>query len=276
MCNQLINIFELESKTISLANNVAQHGELVECPSCGHKDTGGFCSQCGNPLEKKRISIKSLLESILDIFTDFETKYAQTFVGLLTRPAQFIEKYIHGKREEYYIPFKYFFLNLSINFFVYTRCGLADLTENEFDVEVDQLVQLKSEVVFEEIINDYGSLFSLIIIPVYVLCSYLLFPKSKLNLAEQATAITFMMGQLMLLEVAINLISFVFPAFYHFSRALVMFAELGILFVIAHKLMNNKWYHALWKSILTLAVIFLVMRLVLMGTQEVLACIYDN
>ena len=44
-----------------------------------------------------------------------------------------------------------------------------------------------------------------------------------------ATAITFMMGQLMLLEIAINLISVVFPDFIPFSRVLVMMAEFGIL-----------------------------------------------
>jgi hypothetical protein len=109
-----------------------------------------------------------------------------------------------------------------------------------------------------------------------VACNRILFPASKYNLAELATAITFMMGQLMLLEVAINLISAVFPSFYHFSRILVMIAELGILFVLGYKLMKDKWYHALWKSGLTLAVIFLVMRMVLMGTQEILVFMYDN
>ena len=144
------------------------------------------------------------------------------------------------------------------------------------DVEVDQLVQLKSDIVFEELIDDYGSFFSLLIIPVYVACNRILFPASKYNLAELATAITFMMGQLMLLEVAINLISAVFPSCYYVSRMLVMIAELGILFVLGYKLMKDKWYHALWKSGLTLAVIFLVMRMVLMGTQEILVFMYDN
>ena len=266
----------MQSKTISLANHSIQHEETVECPACGHKDTGTYCSACGNSLQQKRISLKSLLSSILDFFSDVETNYVHTFKGLLFRPANFIRRYIHGERNESYIPFKYFFLNLSINFFVYTRCGIANLTENTLDVEVDQLVQLKSDIVFEELIDDYGSFFSLLIIPVYVACNRILFPASKYNLAELATAITFMMGQLMLLEVAINLISAVFPSFYHFSRILVMIAELGILFVLGYKLMKDKWYHALWKSGLTLAVIFLVMRLVLMGTQEILVFMYDN
>lgn len=266
----------MENKTILLANNVAQHGDAVECPSCGHHDTGSFCSSCGSPLQHKRISLKSLIGSIIDFFYDIETNYVYTFKGLLFRPANFIARYIRGERNESYIPFKYFFLNLSINFFVYTKFGIANLTDSALDVEVDQLVQLKSDIVFEQLIDDYGSFFSLIIIPVYVLCSRILFPKSKYNLAEMATAITFMMGQLMLLEIAINLISVVFPDFYSFSRVLVMMAEFGILFILAHKLMKDKWYHAMWKSVLTLAVIFLVMRSVLMGTQEILACMYDN
>ena len=266
----------MQSKSIPLANQYTQQGETVECPACGHKDTGSFCSACGNALQHKRISLKSLLGSILDFFSDIETNYVHTFKGLLFRPADFIARYIRGERNESYIPFKYFFLNLSINFFVYTKFDIANLAENSFDVEVDQLVQLKSDIVFEQLIDDYGSFFSLLIIPVYVICNKILFPSSKYNLAELATAITFMMGQLMLLEVAINLISVVFPGFYHFSRILVMIAELGILFVLGYKLLKDKWYHALWKSGLTLAIIYLVMRMVLMGTQEILVFMYDN
>lgn len=266
----------MQSKSIPLANNYTQHGETLECPSCGHQDTGSFCSACGSPLQRKRISLKSLLSSILDFFSDIETSYVQTFKGLLFRPADFIARYINGERDEYYIPFKYFFLNLSVNFFVYTKFDIANLTENTIDVEVEQLIQLKSDIIFEQLIDDYGSFFSLLIIPVYVICNRLLFTKSKYNLAELATAITFMMGQLMLLEVAINLVTVLFPGFYHFSRFLVMIAELGILFILGFKLMNDKWYHALWKSALTLAAIYLAMRMVLMGTQEILSFIYDK
>lgn len=272
----IINIFEVQSKTISLANNHIQQGETVECPSCGHKDTGSYCSICGNSLHQKRISLKSLLSSILDFFSDIEASYVHTFKGLLFRPADFIARYIKGERNESYIPFKYFFLNLSVNFFIYTRFGIANLTENNLDVEVDQLVQLKSDIVFEQLIDDYGSFFSLLIIPVSVICNKILYPTTKYNLAELATAITFMMGQLMLLEVVINLISVVFPEFYHFSRILVMLAELGVLFILGYKLMHNKWYHALWKSAVTIAAIYFVMRMVLMGTQEILSCIYDK
>ena len=87
------------------------------------------------------------------------------------------------------------------------------------------------------------------------------------------TAITFMMGQ----HVAGNchqfdqcgfLILFLFQGIGNDGRIW----HAGFL----HKLMKDKWYHAMWKSVLTLAVIFLVMRSVLMGTQEILACMYDN
>ena len=69
----------MENKTISLANNVAQHGDAVECPSCGHHDTGSFALLVAVLCNIKRISLKSLIGSIIDFFYDIETNYVYTF-----------------------------------------------------------------------------------------------------------------------------------------------------------------------------------------------------
>jgi len=249
--------------------------EIVKCLVCGTEDYGQFCSSCGNPLKRKRISIASLLGSLLDFFYNLETKYVHTFWSLVTRPANFIEKYIHGERESYYIPFKYFLLNLSINLFIYNQFNIEKITEEDADLFDEPLFQLRSEEVFEKLINNFGSFFSLLIIPVFVVCARLLFTRVKYNLAEIATSITFMLGQLMLVEILLNLGCAIFPSFYESSRLFIMIAEVGMIFILAHKLFLEKWYHAAWKSAFIFIALFFSLKLVLIATQEVLTLIYD-
>ncbi|MBK8700736.1 MAG: DUF3667 domain-containing protein [Saprospiraceae bacterium] len=252
-----------------------QTQQLTTCRSCGFNDDGQFCSNCGGQLHRQRISVSALLESIVDFFSNFETKYVSTFKALLINPVDFLDRYIKGARDSYYIPFKYFFLNLSINFFVYTRFNLATITEEPMEVEVDQLLQLKSDVMFDQIINNYGSFFALLIIPMYVFFARLLFPLVKYNIAEVATAITFLLGQLMLLEVILNLVTVAIPDFYATSKCVVMCAELAIFFVLSYKFFKDKLFHAVWKSLLILIGIYFSMQFVLVVTQNILHFIYE-
>lgn len=247
----------------------------IKCPVCGIEDQGTFCSSCGNPLKRKRISISGLLESLLDFFSNLETKYASTFWSLVKRPSHFISRYIQGERESFYIPFKYFLLNLSINLFIYNRFNLDKISEDPENLENDLIFQLKSEAVFEQLINNFGSFFSLLIIPVFVLCAKLLYPRVKYNIAEMATAITFMLGQLMIAEVILNLVCAAIPSFYEVSRFLIMFIEIGIIFFLGNKLFLEKWYHAIWKSSIIFLTIFFTLKLVLISTQEILFLIYN-
>jgi len=67
----------------------------------------------------------------------------------------------------------------------------------------------------------------------------------------------------------------VFPAFYESSRLIIIMAEVGLIFILAHKLFIEKWYHAAWKSAFIFMTLYFSLKLVLIATQEVLALIYD-
>ncbi|MBK8080509.1 MAG: DUF3667 domain-containing protein [Saprospiraceae bacterium] len=166
-------------------------------------------------------------------FSNFEDKYVHTFISLTTQPTNFINHYLNGVRDKYYIPFKYFFLNLSINFFVYTYFNISTINENDFETEASNLLQLKSDAVFDAIINDYGSFFSLMIIPLYVLATSVLFRKSTHNMAERATAITFLFGHLMIFQAALNLMSAVFNPFTNFKNILLWVRKSRLSFCLA-------------------------------------------
>lgn len=248
----------------------------VECNNCGYIDRGVYCSNCGSHLKKNRISMPQLLSSIVDFFSNFEDKYISTFVSLTHRPVSFINHYLNGVRDKYYIPFKYFFLNLSINFFIYTYFNISTINENAFETEASQLLQLKSEAAFDTIINNYGNFFSLLIIPLYVLATSLLFRKSTYNMAERATAITFLFGHLMILQAGLNLISAIFNPFYEIQKYLVMVGEILIIFILSFRFFKVSIIDSIWKSIVIAAFIFMSMKYILIVTQTILHLYYGE
>ncbi|MBK6362682.1 MAG: DUF3667 domain-containing protein [Saprospiraceae bacterium] len=248
----------------------------IECNNCGHADRGVYCSNCGGHLKKQRISVGNLLSSIVDFFSNFEDKYVHTFISLTTQPTNFINHYLNGVRDKYYIPFKYFFLNLSINFFVYTYFNISTINENDFETEASNLLQLKSDAVFDGIINDYGSFFSLMIIPLYVLATSVLFRKSTHNMAERATAITFLFGHLMIFQAALNLMSAVFNPFYEFQKYFVVGAEIAIIFLLSLRFFKASMIESIWKSILITVFLFMSMQYILIGTHTILQLYYGE
>lgn len=248
----------------------------VECNNCGYVDRGVFCSNCGGHLKKQRISIAHLVTSIVDFFSNFEDKYVHTFISLTVRPIEFISYYLNGIRDKYYIPFKYFFLNLSINFFIYTYFNVSMINENDLDAEVDHLLKLKSEIVFDSVINNYGSFFSLMIIPLYVLATKVLFRNNNHNLAERATAITFLLGQLMIFQAFLNMMSVVFHPFYEVQKYLVMGTEILIIFMLSLRFFKTSIMDAIWKSIAISGFVFISMKYILVFTQELLHLYYGE
>lgn len=248
----------------------------VQCNNCGYVDHGIYCSNCGGYLKNQRISLPGLFSSIVEFFTNFEDKYIHTFTSLFVRPIEFINHYLNGIRNKYYIPFKYFFLNLSINFFIYSYFNVSTINENAFDKEADHLLQLKSDVVFDSIINNYGSFFSLMIIPLYVIATLVMFKNNRHNTAERATAITFLLGQLMVFQAILNLFTVVFHPFYEVQKFLVIGAEIYIIFLLSFRFFKASIIDAIWKSIAISVFVLLSMQYILVFTQEVLHLYYGE
>jgi Protein of unknown function (DUF3667) len=248
----------------------------VECINCGHIDKGVYCSNCGCRLNKHRISIGQLLSTVIDYFSNFEEKYFRTIVPLFKSPIAFINQYLNGATEKYYIPFKFFLLNLGIHFFIYSYFKINLINENVIDLEANQLLQQKSDIVFDALINDYGSLFSMLIIPLYVLASKILFRKSEYNIAERATAITFLLGQLMVVQSMLHLVSAVFHPFFIVQKYLVISVELYIFFILSFGFFKSSIIEAIWKTIAITFFVFQSMHYILMLTQEILHLYYGE
>ena len=164
-----------------------------------------------------------------------------------------------------------------MNFFVYHTFSLKKevATQTADDVLLDSFTAFKSEEMFDMIIDDYGQFISLLSIPIYILSSLVLFPKSKHNVAERVTAICFIFGQLMLYQLVFHIISAIFPAFHEIARPVVLLLEVTIVFLMSYKFFNQTLFNAIWKSIVIFATMIFSMQFILIVFQKILEMIYD-
>ena len=243
----------------------------VACQNCGYVDSGVYCSECGKVLKKNRISIRVILMSVINAISGVESKYSETTKAMLKNPIAFIKDYIYGNRDKYCLPFKFYLFNVGINLFIYTYFDLGSF--NAQSLADDDALKFQSEVMFDQIMSNYGNLFLLFIIPLFVMICSILFPKSQYNSAEKATAITYMLGFLLLFEILINLVSVAYNPFLILGRQLVRILEVGIIFLLSYKFFNQSIFKAIWKTTIIILTIIFSMKILLMGFMEILIMI---
>ena len=85
------------------------------------------------------------------------------------------------------------------------------------------------------------------------------------NMAERATAITFLFGHLMIFQAALNLMSAVFNPFYEFQKYFVVGAEIAIIFLLSLRFFKASMIESIWKSILITVFLFMSMQYILLS-----------
>jgi hypothetical protein len=103
-----------------------------------------------------------------------------------------------------------------------------------------------------------------------------LFGNKKHNSGEKATAITFLLGQLIVFEILLSFISAAYNPFYTIQKYLVMLAEISIVFVLSYQFFQQTLLNTLWKSLIIITTIYFSMNLLVLGLMKFLQLIYNE
>lgn len=165
---------------------------MSNCKNCKSELTGNFCSDCGQPVNLKRIDAHYILHEIEHVL-HFEKGILFTIKELIIRPGQNIREFITDNRSRLVKPI----------LFVIVSSLIYSIISHFFHIEGGyvQLKEVKNSAlvaIFDWIQNHYG--YSNIIMGVFIAAWVkLFFRKYRYNFFEILILLCFVMGMGMLL-----------------------------------------------------------------------------
>jgi hypothetical protein len=219
---------------------------IHKCKSCGFSGTGNYCSHCGQSFKTRRISIKELLRELFHFFTHIEKGFFYTLKQLIVAPGRMQLSYIEGKRNIHQKPFSMFLICATIT--ALFRYWIFNAVTKYYPIDI------MSEAKF---FHEYMVITFVVLIPVYVLITYLLFYKSGYNYAEVGVMMLYAISVCFLMAGLIALLKLLYP---HLDTAFIEFPVFAFYFTVT--LLNFFKSFQLWKiaiqSLIILSSIYLM------------------
>ena len=167
---------------------------MIACQNCGYEGENIYCSNCGQALQTKRISLSHLLHEVLHTFWHLEKGFLYTLKELGRNPGIMQKKYLSGIRVNYQKPFPLFTISGTVCalalFFIYRNAP------NQSD---------------QFFYKHYYFLVQACMLPFYALITYLLFKSPRLFYAEALVMNVYMVGFMSVFIVPINILSYFLP-----------------------------------------------------------------
>lgn len=170
----------------------------MNCKNCGEISSGNFCSQCGQKLNVKRISLSSLFNDLVESVFQVNSGLFFTLKELFVRPGKSIQEFLNGKRKNHFKPIAYVLLFSTIYFIVskitnqntWMDDAIFGFTKGAYD----QGEQLELSKMMTWFISNFAYT-SLLLVPVFSLASYLCFSKFEPNYFEHVVLNSYITGQ---------------------------------------------------------------------------------
>jgi hypothetical protein len=116
----------MEALTPVTTASLPPQEESHNCPECAAPLVGEYCHRCGEKLpDAHDLTMKHFFHHGLHELTHFDSKIFRTVKALLFRPGLLTVEYLAGRRKRYVLPLRLFLVIFALNFFLYTRPGVA-------------------------------------------------------------------------------------------------------------------------------------------------------
>lgn len=116
----------METLTPGTTTSLPHQETSQSCPECATPLVGEYCHHCGEKLpDAHDLTMKHFLHHGLHELTHFDSKIFRTLQALVFRPGLLTVEYLAGRRQRYVLPLRLFLVIFALNFFLYTRPGIA-------------------------------------------------------------------------------------------------------------------------------------------------------
>ena len=113
----------------------------MKCPNCKApiEQIDGFCWNCGQKNKDGRITLKEFFKDVLENVLNIDAKIFRT-IGHLFIPGKLSNRYFDGQRQQYFSPFRIFFMTAVIHFALLSYIGSKSI--NEENSSGDQITRI--------------------------------------------------------------------------------------------------------------------------------------
>jgi hypothetical protein len=180
----------------------------MTCKNCQTNiiDSDLYCRNCGGKIIRNRLTFRNLFENFSEQFLNYDNKFLQTFICLITKPEEVIGSYIDGVRKKYVNPISYFAITI-------TLAGLQMYIISKFfpeSLDISNIVaegQEKLSNDWKDTFIEYQSIMLMAMVPLYALVSKIVFfNKKKYNYTEHLVMFLYILSQLTLIMIIPTLI----------------------------------------------------------------------
>lgn len=227
--------------------------EHTECKTCAALLSGVYCSQCGQRVINRRITLRALFSEFISLITNTDRGLLHTFWMLLKNPGQVARDYIGGSTVNYASPLRYTLVGTAVITLVFIGMGVYDRQMEEMDGMMRQGQSQEAQMAARQInslMKQYYQLISILFIPVFAWITRLLFRKSQMNYAEHLVTNAYFNTQATLLMIPFLLVVALFSVKMSSMMWVSMLASVLYYTVALRSAFDQKWLPAFFKSVL--------------------------
>ena len=204
----------------------------MDCKNCqaNMHDNSLFCPECGGKIIRNRLTIKNLFQHFSEQFLNYDNKFLQTFLALLSKPEAVIDGYISGIRKRYVNVISYFAIALTIS-------GLQMFIINKLFPEAMDFSIVTADGMEEfqkknmQFVQEYQSLIMMLYVPIYALMSKIVFFNlKKYNYTEHLVIYMYILSEATIISSIVTIIAMYFG---------VTIGTIGFAFVIPFQILYS-------------------------------------
>lgn len=263
----------ITSNTIGLENTNAESPERI-CPSCHKPGSGTFCTHCSEVMDPRRITMKSMVTSVPDVFFDVEHGLFFTIKTMIMKPGETIRRYFNGDRQKHYKPLKFILFIGGLMAFLFVSFNIhANYTGGDvFRTSIYTNAKINERLLVQFTIQ-WTSVIMLIQFPLIALASWLVFRKPKYFFGEHLTANAYFIGEVLIYHILL------FPVYYlaNGTQWITVLYNFYSLWIVAYYtyafydwIYSGKTTGGFFKSLLFVICTFIFISLLTVDISEVL------